>query len=58
MAEGRDEDEMEKLDIEIGMAEDPADAALAALADYQKRAGMVFENPDAVVPGPEGTGEL
>ena len=51
LAEGRDEEGLEALDVELGMAEDPAAEAKAALAEYQRRAGMTFEDPDAPVAG-------
>jgi hypothetical protein len=51
LAENRDEDGLEELDIALGMVSDPEQEALAALAAYQKEKGMVFENPDAPVAG-------
>jgi hypothetical protein len=47
--EGLDDDEREKFEMEIGMAEDPADVAMAELKAHQEAAGMTFENPDAPV---------
>lgn len=54
MADGRDERELEELDVAIGMTEDPADAAIAALRAHQEAAGMRFEDPDAPVPAMPG----
>jgi hypothetical protein len=48
-AEGLDERELEALDIEIGMTEDPADEAREALRAHQEAQGMRFENPDGQV---------
>ncbi len=49
LAEGRDENELEELDMALGMITDPADVAKAALREYQQEMGMVFEDPDAPV---------
>jgi hypothetical protein len=49
LAEGRDENELEELDMALGMITDPADVAKAALRKYQEEMGMVFEDPDAPV---------
>jgi len=49
LAEGRDQDALEELDIAVGMIRDPADDAIAALRAYQEEAGMTFEDPDAPV---------
>lgn len=49
MAEGRNADELEELDIQIGMTEDPDDWALRELRKHQEAMGMAFENPDAPV---------
>ena len=48
---GMNEDEIERFDIEIGMTEDPADDAKAALKAHQEEMGIVFENPDEPVLG-------
>lgn len=53
LAEGRDDEALEQLDAEIGMIEDPAASAKAALAEYQRRAGITFADPDAPVAAPE-----
>lgn len=53
LAEGRDDEALEELDAAIGMIDDPASSARAALAEYQQRAGMTFEDPDAPVAGTE-----
>ena len=53
MAEGRDDEALEELDASIGMIADPAEEAKAALAAYQRRAGLVFDDPDAPVAAPE-----
>jgi hypothetical protein len=39
--------------MSIGMAPDPAEEALAALAAHQAAAGMQFSNPDAPVAAPD-----
>jgi hypothetical protein len=54
LAEGRSDDELEELDIAIGMLRDPADEARKALREHQEATGMVFGDPDApVAPDPE-----
>jgi predicted NUDIX family NTP pyrophosphohydrolase len=49
LAEGRNEEEMEQLDIEIGMVTNPEEEALAALRAHQEAAGLTFDAPDAPV---------
>jgi hypothetical protein len=49
LAEGRGEEELEQLDIAIGMVANPEEEALEALRAHQEAAGMTFENPDAPV---------
>ena len=51
MAEGRDEDGLETLDVQLGMIDDPDSAALSDLRAYQERMGMTFDDPDAPVAG-------
>lgn len=48
-AEGLDDRELEALDIEIGMTEDPAGEAIEALRAHQEAQGMRFEDPEAPV---------
>jgi hypothetical protein len=43
------DEQLEQLDVSLGMVPDPADEALAALRAYQEAAGMTFEDPDAPV---------
>jgi len=50
-AEGLDAEGLEALDVELGMAEDPSAGAREALAEYQRRAGMEFGDPDEPVAG-------
>lgn len=52
MAENRSEEELERLDIELGMVTNPEEEALAALRQYQEEKGMTFEDPEAPV-GPD-----
>lgn len=52
LAEGRNEEEIEQLDIEIGMVTNPEEEALAALRAHQEVMGMQFDAPDAPV-GPD-----
>lgn len=56
MADGRDEQGIEELDIAIGMTEDPAAEAIAALRAHQEEMGMRFEDPDAPVAAMPGHG--
>ena len=57
LAEGRDDAQLEELDVAIGMREDPAEEALAALREHQEAMGMRFDNPDEAVDAPgSGTG--
>jgi hypothetical protein len=57
LAENRSEDELEELDISIGMLKDPANEAKKMLREYQEAMGMVFEDPDAPVDAdPAGEG--
>jgi hypothetical protein len=49
LAEGRGEEELEQLDIAIGMVTNPEEEALEALRAHQEAAGITFENPDAPV---------
>lgn len=49
LAENRDTDALEELDIAIGMVSNPEEEALAALRAHQEATGMKFENPDAPV---------
>jgi hypothetical protein len=42
-----------ELDIAIGLREDPADEALAALREHQEAMGMKFSDPDAEVSSPD-----
>ena len=55
-AEGLSEAELGELDIMIGMAEDPAEDALAALREHQEAAGITFADPDAPVYAEPGAG--
>jgi hypothetical protein len=43
------DEELEQLDISLGMAENPEEAAVIALRAHQEAAGMAFEDPDAPV---------
>lgn len=52
LAENRNEEELEHFDEEIGMRVNPREEAQEALRAYQEAAGLVFENPDAVVEAP------
>jgi hypothetical protein len=53
LAEGRSDDELEELDISIGMLINPEDEARKALRAHQEATGLVFEDPDApVAPDP------
>jgi hypothetical protein len=54
LADGRNDDELEELDIALGMTADPDDEALANLRAYQKQMGITFEDPDAPVDGFDG----
>jgi hypothetical protein len=49
LAENRNEEELEQLDIELGMVDSPEEIALAELKRYQEETGMTFEDPDAPV---------
>lgn len=40
LAEGRDEDGLEELDIAVGMIANPEEEALTMLRDYQRQMGM------------------
>lgn len=51
LAEGRSGDELEELDIAIGMVADPEEEALDALRAHQEAMGMTFEDPAAPVAG-------
>ena len=51
---GTDE-ELEALDISLGMVTNPEEEALDALRAHQEEAGMVFEDPDAPVTPSENT---
>jgi predicted NUDIX family NTP pyrophosphohydrolase len=51
LAENRSPEELEELDIRLGMVPDPEEEALAALRAHQEETGMKFENPDAPVGG-------
>lgn len=53
LAEGKDDDALERLDIAIGMAEDPAEEAVQALKAHQEAIGLRFEDPDAPVTAPD-----
>lgn len=55
-ADGLDNQELEALDIEIGMAENPADEAVEALRAHQEARGMRFAEPDAPVTARPGDG--
>lgn len=55
-AEGLDDRELEALDIEIGMIDDPAGEAVDALRAHQEAQGMRFEDPDAPVAAKPGDG--
>jgi hypothetical protein len=56
-AEGLDDRELEALDIEIGMTDDPAAEAIDALRAHQEAQGMRFEDPEArIAPPQDGTG--
>ena len=50
-AEGLGPDELEELDMELGMTEDPAAEAKEALRAHQEALGLQFSNPDAPVEG-------
>lgn len=52
--EGMDQEQREKFDEDIGMRVSAEKLALEALKAHQEAAGMVFENPDAVVEAPLG----
>lgn len=52
MAENLDEKELEELDVQLGMVEDPAEVAQAELKAFQEAQGMTFDDPDAPVPVP------
>ena len=54
MAEGRSDDELEQLDIGLGMVTNPEEEALAELRKHQQAAGITFEDPDAPVAGTGG----
>lgn len=59
LAENKNEQELETLDAEIGMIEDPAEEARQELRKHQAAMGMVFENPDAPVsPDPRSQADL
>ena len=59
LAEGRNEEELEQLDIEIGMVTNPEEEALAALRAHQEAVGMTFQDPDTpVTPASAADGEL
>ena len=49
------EDELEELEITVGMREDPREQALADLRAHQEAVGLVFENPDEPVLPPLGS---
>jgi hypothetical protein len=51
LAEGRGEEELEQLDISLGMVPSPEEEALKALRAHQEAIGMTFENPDEPVHG-------
>ena len=53
-AEGLGADELEQLDMELGMTEDPAAEAKAALRAHQEALGLDFDDPDAPVEGVAG----
>jgi hypothetical protein len=55
LAEGRNEEEADQLDIAIGMAEDPSEAAILALRAHQEAAGITFEDAEAPVPPDDKT---
>lgn len=49
------DEELEKLDIELGMTDSPEEQALRALRAHQEEAGMTFEDPDGYVPPDDKT---
>lgn len=53
LCDGKTDEEVAEMDIAIGMAEDPAQEALAALREHQAAAGIAFEDPDAPVTVPD-----
>jgi hypothetical protein len=57
-AEGLAADELEQLDMELGMTEDPAAEAKAALRAHQEALGLEFDDPDAPVEGTAGPDDL
>lgn len=56
LAQGKDDRQLEELDIAIGMTEDPYEDALAALRAHQRAAGIAFDDPDAPVAAPDDDG--
>lgn len=55
LADGKDDNAVEQLDVAIGMRTDPAEEARQALRQHQEATGMRFEDPDAPVSA-EGDG--
>jgi hypothetical protein len=50
LAEGRDEGELEELDIALGMIKDPEEEAMAALREYQRSIGMAWDDTPVAAP--------
>lgn len=50
------DEDLEELDIQIGMIDDPQEIALTALRKHQEELGMTFEQPGAPVPAMPGYG--
>lgn len=45
------DEQLQELDYQIGMTEDPEQTALDELRRHQREMGIVFEDPDAPVAG-------
>lgn len=55
-AEAKTDEQLEQLDAQIGMIDDPERMALEALQEHQEVMGMTFEDPDAPVAPTPGHG--
>ena len=58
LAENRDEDAMEELDIALGMIRDPEDEAKRALREYQETMGMEWDETPVAAPEENLDGEI
>jgi hypothetical protein len=59
MAKGKNDGELEELDIAIGMIEDPTEKIKQELRKHQEAMNMHFDDPDApIAADPNSLGDL